>query len=127
MLENDRYDTYDVVPAGFDLLDAPRDRLDHYGIPSRPDKNDQPRLFEFWEKLVSPPFFARRPTFSSIESWKTLTKPSTARPSNPRSLQRTLSRGGNVEWKWTWSGAVVSPPWPKRFVFATAGWVAPNV
>jgi Peptidase A4 family len=132
MSENDRYETYEVVPAGYNLLDAPPDQLDLYGIPQRPDAIAEPSLFEFWKKLVSPPFSSRRPTFSSIDtlttsSSKTLAKASTARLSKPRSMQGTLSRGGKAEWKWNWSGAVVSPPWPKRIVFATAGWVAPNV
>jgi hypothetical protein len=126
MLENDRYDTYEVVPTGFNPLDAPLDQLDLYGIPQRPDATAEPSLFEFWKKLVSPRFSSRRPTFSSIEtpttsSWETLAKVSTARPS------KLPSREGNVEWKWNWSGAIVCPPWPKRIVFATAGWIVPDV
>jgi len=123
---NDRHDTYEDVPAGFNLLDAPLDQLDLYGIPQRPDATAEPRLFEFWKKLVSPPFSSRRPTFSTIPT-PTLPKASTALPSKQRSIQKAPSRGSKVEWKWNWSGAVVCPPWPKRIFFATAGWVAPKV
>src|SRR5262245_31221286 len=129
MLEN--VSTYEVVPAGFNLLDAPPDQLDRYGIPQRPDAIAEPSLFEFWKKLVSQPFHSRQPEFSSLESvttssGKTPAKAATTLPSKPRRARKRPARG-IVEWKWNWSGALVSPPWPKRIVFATAKWLAPEV
>ncbi len=106
MSENDHYGFYEVVPAGFNLLDAAPDKLDLYGIPQKPDTIAEPRLFEFWQRLVSSPFTARQPTFSSID---------------PPSL------GGPLESLLNWSGALISSPSPKRIVFAAAGWNAPNV
>ena len=61
MFENDHYSFYDVVPTAYNLLKARPEELDRYGIPPRPDAIAEPSLFEFWEKLVSPPFSSRRP------------------------------------------------------------------
>src|SRR5262245_30012738 len=118
MCEDHRYCTYDEVPPGCNLLDAPSERLDHYGIPQRPDAIAEPSLFKFWKRLVSPPFSAKRPVFSSMDP-DVRTAP-TERMFGP-------SGGGTLESSLNWSGALVSPPWPKRFVLATAGWNAPNV
>ncbi|WP_431202683.1 G1 family glutamic endopeptidase [Bradyrhizobium betae] len=106
MSENDSYGFYEVVPDGFNLLDATPDKLDLYGIPQRPDAVTEPRLFAFWKRLVSSPFTARQPTFSSID---------------PPSL------GGPAQSLLNWSGALISSPSPERIVFATAGWKAPSV
>lgn len=106
MSENDHVGFYDVVPRGFNLLDAPPDQLDRYGIPQKPDAVAEPSLFEFWKKLVSPPFSAKQPTFRSID---------------PPLL------GSPLESMLNWSGALVSPPLSKRIVLAAAGWIAPNV
>jgi peptidase A4-like protein len=122
MSENDPYCFYEVVPAGYNLLDAPPDQLDRYGIPRKPDAIAEPRLFEFWKRLVSPPFSTRRPTFSSIDPPSPIWV-----YSSMREVSFVPSRGGTLESSLNWSGAVVSPPWPKRVVFAAAGWIAPNV
>ncbi|MCK1383471.1 G1 family glutamic endopeptidase [Bradyrhizobium sp. 21] len=106
MSKNNGHGFYEVVPAGFNLLDAAADKLDLYGIPQRPDAANEPRLYAFWKRLVSPPFTARRPTFSDIDP------PSLAGPRE--SLEN-------------WSGALISSPSPDRFVFAAAGWSAPDV
>jgi hypothetical protein len=127
MSENLPYSFYDDVPAGYNLLEERRPEvLLSYGIPPRPDTTAEPSLFEFWKKLVSPPFSSRRPTFISIEALTTSSTETIAQPPKRRRKQKMPSRG-KVEWKWNWSGAIVSPPWPKRIVFATAEWVAPNV
>lgn len=106
MSKNDSHGFYEVVPAGFNLLDAAADKLDLYGIPQRPDAITEPRLYEFWKILVSPPFTARQPTFNK---------------SDPPSL------GGPLQSLLNWSGALISSPSPDRFVFAAAGWNAPDV
>jgi len=113
MSEDDRYETYEEVPDGYNLVDAPPGELDRYGIPQKPDAIAEPSLFEFWKKLVSRPFFAKRPTFRDID------------PPNERIIEP--SRGGTLESSLNWSGALVSPPWPKRMFFATARWIAPSV
>jgi hypothetical protein len=110
MSENDRYGFYEVVPAGDNLLEATPKELDRYGIPQKPDADAEPRLFEFWKRLVSDPFSTRQPTFRSVYS-----------------DGGAASRGGTLESSLNWSGALVSPPWPKRMVLAAAGWIAPNV
>jgi len=109
MSENDRYETYEEVPAGCNLLDAPPDQLDLYGIPQKPDALAEPPLFAFWKKLVSEPFHPRPPKF--------IFDGPTFRTSPSGALQSSLN----------WSGALVSPPRPKRFIFAAAGWIAPEV
>jgi Peptidase A4 family len=109
MSENDRYETYEEVPEGCNLLDASPGQLDLYGIPQKPDAVAEPLLFAFWKKLVSPPFYPRPPKFI-FDRQSFRTSPSGA-------LQSSLN----------WSGALVSPPRPKRFVFAVAGWIAPDV
>ncbi|MBR0781341.1 G1 family glutamic endopeptidase [Bradyrhizobium iriomotense] len=106
MPENDSYGFYEVVPNGFNLLDATPDKLDLYGIPQKPDSVAEPRLFEFWKRLVSSPFTARRPTFSTID---------------PPLL------GGPLQSLMNWSGALIAPSAPERIVFAAAGWNAPKV
>lgn len=123
MTENKSYDTsYDVVPPGYDLLSAPLDQLDKFGIPQKPDATAEPRLYEFWEKLVSLPFLARRPTFSESHS------PTLMELRDRRREAKTVpSRGGTLESSLNWSGAVVAPPWPKRIVLVAGGWKAPEV
>jgi hypothetical protein len=106
MPENDHFDFYEVAPPQFDLLNTTPDKLDLYGIPQKPDATAEPSLFGFWKKLVSLPFQARRPTFASIDA---------------------PSHGGALESMLNWSGALVSPPWPKRVVLAAAGWHVPHV
>src|SRR4051812_45489248 len=95
---------YKVVPRGFNLLDATQEELYDFGIPQKPDAINEPSLFAFWEKLVRPPFVARQPTFRDLDS-----------------------SGGPLESMLNWSGALIPAPWPQRFVFAAAGWTAPNV
>lgn len=122
MTENKRYATYDVVPEGFDLLGAPFEKLDEYGIPRRPDADAEPRLFDFWKKLVSAPFVSRRPTFSpSTTEMTTMAYHSGSK--------RTVapSPGGAVESNLNWSGGLVSPPFPKRIVLVVGGWTVPEV
>jgi hypothetical protein len=109
MSENVRYEIYKEVPAGCNLLDAPPGELDLYGIPQKPDASVEPRLFEFWNILLSPPFYPKTPTFTFVGV------PFQTQP--PSTLESNLN----------WSGAVVSPPWPQRMVFAAAGWIAPKV
>lgn len=130
MLDNYEHVTYESVPAGFNLLDASHDDLDRYGIPEKPDAVAEPRLFEFWKKLVSEPFSSRPPTFSDAETLnyasQALAKGSTGRTSSPRTVPERPARG-TVDWSSNWSGAIVYPPFPRRFLFATAGWVVPHV
>ncbi|SPP96112.1 MULTISPECIES: G1 family glutamic endopeptidase [Bradyrhizobium] len=106
MRKSDGYGLYEVVPEGFNLLEASSDKLDLYGIPQKPDVLTEPELFKFWTTLVSPRFSAKRPTFSTID---------------PPSL------GGALESMLNWSGALVSTPWPQRIVFAAGGWKVPAV
>jgi Peptidase A4 family len=126
MLENTQYSTYDVVPAGYDLLSAPPEKLDLYGIPQKPDAIAEPAFFEFWKKLVSHPFSAKQPTFSdslppSRTTFRSFTREGT------RAAGVVPSHRGNLESSLNWSGAVMSPPWPKRIVCAVGGWNAPDV
>jgi Peptidase A4 family len=109
MSENNDYETYECVPAGFNPLDAPPGDLDRYGIPQKPDPLAEPRLFAFWKKLVSPPFHPRPPSFKDSDS--------PFRTAPPSTLESSLN----------WSGAVVSPSRPKRFVLVVAGWTVPEV
>jgi len=133
MLENN-YSFYDeVAPEGYDLLGADQKELDRYGIPPRPDADTEPRLRDFWNKLVSAPFHAKQPTFEN----KLRPPPKEPAPDaywlhtlmreNLRDCDYFLSRGGTVQSSLNWSGAIISPPWPKRFILATAGWKAPSV
>ncbi len=127
MTENERYDTsYKVVPVGYDLLGAPPDQLDLFGIPQRPDAAAEPGLFEFWTRLVSPPFVAKRPTFSDSHP-PSLTELSSLTRERSQESGLVPSHRGTIESNLNWSGAVISPPWPKRFVLAVGGWTAPNV
>ncbi|MGY3586971.1 G1 family glutamic endopeptidase [Bradyrhizobium sp. USDA 4350] len=90
-------------------LNAPQRELDLYGIPPRPDSSAGQQLHDFWIKLVSPPFQRRDPVFNIVDI------PFQTQPPN------------NLESSLNWSGAVVSPPWPKRITLAVAGWIAPEV
>ncbi|MEQ1647160.1 MAG: G1 family glutamic endopeptidase [Hyphomicrobiaceae bacterium] len=123
MEENIYYDTsYDVVTAGQDLLAATPAQLDKYGIPQRPDAAAGPHLYDFWKKLVSPRFSAKRPTFSSSLS------PVVMGLREGRMETKVVpSRRGTLESSLNWSGAVISPPFPKRIVFAVGSWKVPNV
>jgi Peptidase A4 family len=139
MCEN-KYSLYDkVVPEGYDLLGAGCKELDSFGIPPRPDADTEPRLRAFWNKLISPPFHAKRPTFSNRYR-APHTEPHPEQPSeahthvlrtlmreNTRDCDLFLSRGGTTQSSLNWSGAIISPQWPKRFILATAGWKAPAV
>ena len=129
MYEN-KYSLYDeVVPEGYDLLGADRNELERYGIPPRPDADTEPRLHDFWKQLVSPRFHAKQPTFGPPYPeprpdgylFHTLMR------ENLRDCDFFLSRGGTVQSSLNWSGAIISPPWPKRFILATARWKAPTV
>jgi Peptidase A4 family len=109
MSENDRYETYQAVPAEYNLLEAPQRELDLYGIPPRPDSSAERQLHDFWIKLVSPPFQKIDPGAQILDI------PVQTQPPN------------NLESSLNWSGAVVSPPWPKRITLAVAGWIVPDV
>lgn len=102
MSEFDRNETSRAVHPN--LLEAPQEVLDLFGIPPKPD-GPQGQFHEFWKKLVSPPFELRTPQFSMLDI--------TVQTQPPSSLN--------------WSGAVVSPPWPKRITLAVARWIAPEV
>jgi|EndMetStandDraft_8_1072994.scaffolds.fasta_scaffold180164_2 hypothetical protein len=108
MSENDCYETYQCVPADFDLLNAPPGDLDLFGIPHR-DLFADPRLFEFWKTLISPPFFPQQARFN-FHSFDFGIRP-------PSTLESSMN----------WSGGVISPPHPKRFILAVASWVVPAV
>lgn len=119
-----RIETYPVVPSGFDLVGAAKDRLDYYGIPERPDPASSPEMFDFWKTLVSAPFTARQPTFRS-------TLPQMQLRSQFRRQSRDVGQGpcgcGMHESSLNWSGALVSPPFPKRLVTVVGGWTVPRV
>jgi hypothetical protein len=141
MGEDNRYGFYEKAPEGYNLLGAEREELDRYGIPPKPDANAEPRLFDFWTKLVSPPFHARRPTFQSM--YRPAHKERQPQPEpqpgqhmfildtlmreSPRDGEYFWSRGGTLQSSLNWSGAIISPDWPRRFILATAGWIAPKV
>jgi hypothetical protein len=110
MSENVRCETYKEIPPGYNLLDAPPGDLDLYGIPQRPDAIAEPGLFAFWKKLVSPPFRLIEPDDHGFVGPPFQTQP-------PATFESSLN----------WSGAVVSPPPSKRFIFAVAGWIVPEV
>jgi hypothetical protein len=118
MAENDPYEIYEEVPREYNLIGAPPEKLDLYGIPPKPDAIAESGLFEFWQKLVSPPFSTKRPTFGTLDAVSRTER---------RESMLVPSSGGTVESSLNWSGAVVFTCWPKRFVLATAGWVAPKV
>jgi Peptidase A4 family len=126
MSDNTRYSTYDIVPAGYDLLNAPAERLEFYGIPQRPNVVDAPALANFWTKLVSEPFTSRIPTFSSSlgPALSTVRSLSRTHTSERRSVG---SQRGTLESSLNWSGGILSPPSPKRIVFAVGGWTVPTV
>jgi hypothetical protein len=105
-MPSEQVELYEVVPRGFNLLDATPKQLDDFGIPPKPDAVAEPGLFAFWKKLVSPPFLAQRPTF--------------------RDLDTRLSAGPRQSML-NWSGALIPTPPTKRFDLAAAGWTAPNV
>ena len=108
MSQDDRYETYESVPDGYDLLAAKACDLDCFGIPPRPT---EPHLLKFWEKLVSQPFHGERAQpdiLAADPGWQ----------SQPP---------GNLESSLNWSGTVVFPPRPKRMTFAVAGWIVPKV
>jgi Peptidase A4 family len=108
MSEDDRYETYESVPEGYDLLAAKACELDCFGIPPRPT---EPHLLKFWEKLVSKPFHGRKAKTGQLlasEGWQT---------QPPSDLESSLN----------WSGAMVFPPRPRRITMAVAGWIAPEV
>lgn len=107
MSEDERYENYESVPDGYDLLAAKACELDRFGIPPRPT---EPHLLEFWKKLVSDPFCQQRVEKDAhfVREWQT-------RP--PDNLESSLN----------WSGAVVFPPRPKRMTMAVAGWTVPEV
>jgi len=106
MPKDDSYGFYEEVPDGFNLLEATPDQLDLYGIPQKPDTKTEARLYEFWRRLISSPFKARQPTFSSIDR---------------------SARGGPLESLLNWSGALIRSLPPERIIFATGGWNAPKV
>jgi len=112
MSENDRYETYEAVPAGCNLLDAHQRELDLYGIPPRPDPGNsaERQLHDFWIKLLSPPFHPRKAEISKLNLRRFQTQP-------PANIESSLN----------WSGALISPPWPKRITLAVAGWIVPEV
>jgi hypothetical protein len=126
MIDNGRYSTYEPVPSGYDLVNATPERLDYYGIPERPDPSTTLGLAEFWTKLVSAPFSSRRPTFSNSLS-PSLMQLRTTRLESSNDAGVIPSQRGTLESNLNWSGGVMSPPWPKRIVFAVGGWEVPAV
>jgi hypothetical protein len=104
-----RYVTYKPIPPGFNILDAPPDELDLYGIPQRPDAVAEASYLALWIKLFSPPNIYREPTFDFVGAGFRTTPPS------------------SVESSLNWSGAIISRPWPKRIVSAVASWIVPKV
>lgn len=125
MPESSRYVTYDVVPPGTNLIDAPPDQLDRYGIPQKPDAEAGPELLSFWKKLVSAPFICEIPTFTELHPPPSPQHPSSSVAGLANDVVPAL--GGNLESSLNWSGALISSPWPKRIVFAVGGWNAPAV
>src|SRR4051812_5612114 len=97
MSENDRYESYEPVPAGYDPLNAHQRELDLYGIPPRPDSSTHRRLYDFWVKLVSHPFVPACAELARFSGERARTQP-------PHGLESSLN----------WSGAVIYPPRPKR-------------
>jgi hypothetical protein len=126
MSDINRYDTYEPVPTGYDLINAVQERLDYYGIPQRPDAGAQPALYAFWTKLVSAPFSSRRPTFSSSVAPPLIELRTLTRHINQETAT-ILPQRGNLESSLNWSGAIMSPPTSKRVTFAVGAWSAPVV
>ena len=109
---------YKVVPEKYNLLRADRKELDPYGIPEKPDAHTEPRLYEFWKRLVSPPFHAMRPTFGTV--YRPHKKPHRKHPPASQTFgPQTLmgeglrdcdffwSRGGTSRSSLNWSGAII--------------------
>jgi hypothetical protein len=112
MSEYDDYESYPdaAKPPPENLRDAPQWVLDRYGFPPKPDGPADEQYAKFWNKLVSPPIHPCPVKFDRDIGPPVQTQP-------PANLESSLN----------WSGALVSPPQPKRITLAVAGWIVPEV
>src|SRR5919109_3039111 len=49
-------------PDGFNPITASREELEGYGIPPKPDSDQQPALTRFWNEMYAPPLVFVRPS-----------------------------------------------------------------
>jgi Peptidase A4 family len=118
----------DLPPAGFDPLTASDRLLETYGLPTRPDSETEPELFEFWKLELGNnptfivPVFPRDASYETrfLELHRALAQPQGQRVS-------PIPHGfAHREKSQNWSGAYITPKRPFRFFYVTGSWIVPE-
>lgn len=110
-----------LPPADFDPVNSPEDRarLAEFWLPSRPDPEREPELYEHWREMFSGPL-----RFVPAE-------PPRDEPTVPnRALDATVRVMGvpaNFETSSNWSGAYILPNRGNRFTRIVGRWEVPEV
>jgi hypothetical protein len=121
---------YKLPPPGFVPLAANERALFEYGLPPRPTSPD-PEQLRFWELMLGDPIKFTHPEFPATGS------PADKRISSMRPAfrqqediraQDTLLRasGGHLGDSKNWSGAIITPDRPNRFVYVAGMWTVPT-
>ena len=98
-----RVRTYDGPPVRIDVLEASNEELARYGLPRRPDPQEEPELARLWARTFSRPF-EYVPAELSIDTVMGLRDPLWRHPGHPRGLDSEGSFGPSG-----WGGAVAFP------------------
>lgn len=117
-----------IPPMGLDLLALSGNDLANYGLPARPDPVRESELFQFWARLLSPPFNFIVPQFPSkaVALPRVMFHTLAVRPSGrSRQAPRHVSFG-HKERSRNWSGAYITPSRPKLFVLIAGSWNVPT-
>jgi hypothetical protein len=111
--------TYPCPLHNFNPLVATDHQLAEFGLPERPDPAEEPDLFRFWERMLSPPFEFVVPEFQ---------KELFAFRHGTETQRRVgaIRRFGHREHSLNWSGAYITPLRPNRFMHVCGMFTVPD-
>jgi hypothetical protein len=115
-----------LPPSPFDPVNNPADamKLEQFWLPSMPDPQRQPELYEHWKEMLSPPL-----TFVHADA-KTVTNsepPATAPPAHPHGTPVGSPLAAGPLNSSNWSGAFLQASGGRSFSRVAAAWKVPSI
>ena len=118
---------YEPPSPDFDPMSATNDQLEAYHLPVRPDAQEEPDLFRFWELMLGEETQFIKPQFPRGEDprlWPFALH--RHGPGPQREADAPAVRGfDHRESSRNWSGPYITPLRPHRFVQIVGGWTVP--
>ncbi|WP_130220688.1 G1 family glutamic endopeptidase [Bradyrhizobium genosp. SA-3] len=116
-----RAHAYPAPPKEFDPLMATRAQLEQFGLPPRPDEDNEPELFRLWARLLGKPLEIVATEFPKVVNGQPSPVPANRVGRIARPGFRRFQSSRN------WSGGYLTPERSNKLVHVSGTWQVPDV